>query len=126
MDITTTPATTDDELLAAIAASADFVTVEGADHLAHLLDMDQDEIPAAEQAPVTTENLQDIICRVMAWWVTSELDDGMSLSGATMGIPATEYRRERLCTWIREMGRPAAIAALYGYAKSPSEIAAQS
>jgi hypothetical protein len=121
----TTPAT-DAELLAAIAVSPNFVTVEGGDHLAHLLDMDQDEIPADGEVPVTTEALSDIICRVMAWWITSSLDDGSSLSGATMAIPSTEYRRERLGTWIREMGRPAAIAALYGYAKSPAEIAAQS
>jgi hypothetical protein len=76
------------------------------------------------QAATTTENLQDIICRVMAWWITSELDDGGSLSAGVMAIPSTEYRRERLTTWIREMGRPAAIAALRAYAKSPAEIAA--
>jgi hypothetical protein len=120
----TTPAT-DAELLAAIAVSPNFVTVEGGDHLAHLLDMDQDEIPADGEVPVTTEALSDIICRVMAWWITSGLDDGDSLITATMTIPVTEYRRERVTTWIREMGRPAAIAALYAYAKSPSQIAAE-
>lgn len=123
MDITTTPAATDDELLAALAASPDFTVVTDGAHLATLLGID--ETPA-DETPATTENLQDIICRVMAWWITSSLDDGESLSGATMAIPSTEYRRERLGTWIREMGRPAAIAALYGYAMSPAEIAAQS
>jgi hypothetical protein len=126
MNTNTAPVTTDDELLAALAVSPGFETVQDAGHLAYLLDMDEDEIPAADEAPATTEDLQDIICRVMAWWITSALDDGSSLSGATMQIPATEYRRERLTTWIREMGRPAAIEALYGYAKSPSAIAAES
>jgi hypothetical protein len=123
MNITTAPATTDDELLAALAASPDFTVVTDGDHLAALLGMDQ---APADEVPVTTEPLADIICRVMAWWITSSLDEGTSLSGATMAIPSTEYRRERLGTWIREMGRPAAIAALYAYAKSPAEIAAQS
>ena len=72
----------------------------------------------------TTENLSDIICRVMAWWITSGLDDGTSLSGSVMCIPSTEYRRERLTTWIRQMGRPAAIEALRAYAKSPAELRA--
>lgn len=125
MNTTTAPATTDDELLAAMAATPGFDTVQDSAHLAYLLDMDEDEIPTADEAPATTENLQDIICRVMAWWITSELDDGLSLSGATMSIPSTEYRRERVTTWIREMGRPAAIEALYAYAKSPAEIAAE-
>lgn len=76
--------------------------------------------------PATTENLSDIICRVMAWWITSSLDDGSSLSSGIMAIPSTEYRRERLTTWVREMGRPAAIQALRAYAKSPAEIRAES
>lgn len=76
------------------------------------------------QAVTTTEQLPDIICRVMAWWITSSLDDGASLTAGVMEIPQTEYRRERLTTWIREMGRPAAIDALRAYAKSPAEIAA--
>ena len=33
----------DDELLAALAISPDFVTVQDADHLAYLLDVDEDE-----------------------------------------------------------------------------------
>lgn len=74
--------------------------------------------------PDTTENLPDMIDRVMAWWITSELDAGGSLSWGVMAIPSTEYRRERLTTWIREMGRPAAIEALRAYAKSPAELRA--
>ena len=117
----TTAAATDAEMIAALEASPDFTVVTDGAHLAELLGMD--EIPA-DDAPATTEPLSDIICRIMAWWITSELDNGTSLSGATMSIPSTEYRRERVTTWIREMGRPAAIEALYAYAKSPAELAA--
>jgi hypothetical protein len=116
-----TTTATDAEMIAALEASPDFTVVTDGAHLAELLGMDA--APEAE-APVTTEPLGDILCRVMAWWITSELDAGTSLSGATMSIPSTEYRRERITTWIREMGRPAAIEALYAYAKSPAEIAA--
>lgn len=116
MDTITTAQVSDDELLAALAVSPEFITVTDEAHLAELLGVTPE--------PATTENLPDIICRVMAWWITSGLDDGSSLSGATLAIPTTEYRRERLTTWIREMGRPAAIDALRAYAKSPAELRA--
>lgn len=124
MNTTAAQLATDDQLIAAMATSPGFDTVMDSAHLAYLLDMDEDEIPAADETPATTEHLSDIICRVMAWWITSSLDEGTSLSGATMAIPSTEYRRERLTTWIREMGRPTAIDAIRAYAKSPAEIAA--
>lgn len=50
----------DDELIAAIAASPDFVTVQDADHLATLLDVDEDEKAPAEKAhDFETEGRQD-------------------------------------------------------------------
>lgn len=114
---TIAPAATDDEMIAALAASPNFVTVTDSDHLAELLGMDDE--------PATTEVLSDIIDRVMAWFIVSGLDEGSSLSWGLMGVPATGYRRERLSTWVREMGRPAAIAALRAYAVSPSQATAE-
>lgn len=109
---TTTAQATDAELLTALAASPEFVTVEDVNHLAYLLNVDEDEIAPT----ITTENLADIIDPQMAFWITSEIDAGGSLSAGTLAIPTTEYRRERVTTWIREMGRPAAVTALYAHA----------
>lgn len=114
---TIAPAATDDEMIAALTASPNFVTVTDSDHLAELLGMDDE--------PATTEVLSDIIDRVMAWWIVAELNDGGSLTWGIMAIPSTGYRRERLTTWVREMGRPAAIDALRAYAVSPSQATAE-
>jgi hypothetical protein len=55
MNTTAAPATTDDELLAAMVATPGFDTVQDSAHLAYLLDMDQDEIPAAESDPMADD-----------------------------------------------------------------------
>lgn len=39
----TAPQVSDDDLIAALTASPDFVTVQDSDHLAYLLDVDEDE-----------------------------------------------------------------------------------
>lgn len=52
MNTTAAQIATDDEMIAALSNSPEFVTVTDAGHLAHLLDMDTDEIPEADETPV--------------------------------------------------------------------------